>query len=348
MLKVLITDDDENVYECLSKIIDWGKLQCAFPDVAYNGVEAWEKLSHEKYDLLICDIKMPIMDGSKLCQLIYENNIQITIVILSAYEDFSVARAALKYGVIDYILKPINKETIENLEKIINDVVENKYLVESDLLKRNFKELIFDAFEQDNYKYIEKILNDMYQLSERNLNSVGIELLRGLCDYLISTTGQKGYEAFYRESLQNFLCFESSEKIEFIKKVFIKQKNSKLLGGDLRNKQLANKVCDIVEENYSNPDCSLEWISRNVGMSSGYVSKVFKRVMGISVVGFIADFRIQRACYLLQNKNYRINEIAVEVGYIDPNYFMRTFRNKMGMSPTEYRNKSEEMVNSNV
>ena len=73
-------------------------------------------------DLVISDLKMPVMDGVTLCREIRKRNSDVEIVFLSAYEDFSTAQLALKYGVRDYILKPLTRDTFRAISELVRSL----------------------------------------------------------------------------------------------------------------------------------------------------------------------------------------------------------------------------------
>ena len=78
-----------------------------------NGKNAVEKLKNEDFDIVITDIKMPIMTGIELAGWIYQNKPDTKVIIVSGYSDFEYARKALEYKVFDYLLKPISKDKVQ-------------------------------------------------------------------------------------------------------------------------------------------------------------------------------------------------------------------------------------------
>lgn len=119
MYKVLIVDDEELIREGIANEIDWLKLDCVVSDCVQNGIEAMEIIKLKHIDIIITDIKMPGMNGLELTQWVYSNFRSISIIILSGYSDFKFAQTAIKYGVVDFILKPTRLEEIEvAVEKI--------------------------------------------------------------------------------------------------------------------------------------------------------------------------------------------------------------------------------------
>lgn len=105
--KVLLVDDEAHITRNLEKVIPWDMLGLAVAGVAKNGAEAMSFLERETVQLLLCDIRMPVMDGLELVRQIREKELPCDIIMLSGYQDFAYTRAAIQYGVNDYVLKPI-------------------------------------------------------------------------------------------------------------------------------------------------------------------------------------------------------------------------------------------------
>ncbi|MEY8351992.1 response regulator [Lachnospiraceae bacterium 54-53] len=119
MLKVLIADDEEKICQLIEKLIDWNALGMKLSGVANNGIEALEKIEALSPDVVITDIRMPGYDGLDLVKKTRELDLNVEFVIISGYRHFEYAQTAIKYGVSDYLLKPIKKQELaETLEKI--------------------------------------------------------------------------------------------------------------------------------------------------------------------------------------------------------------------------------------
>lgn len=87
---------------------------------ASNGEEGWEFCEKYKPELVLTDIRMPKMDGIQLLQEIRNNELEIKVIILSAYSDFEYARSAIVNGASDYLLKPIDDTALtECLNKFV-------------------------------------------------------------------------------------------------------------------------------------------------------------------------------------------------------------------------------------
>jgi AraC-like DNA-binding protein/ligand-binding sensor protein len=84
-------------------------------------------------------------------------------------------------------------------------------------------------------------------------------------------------------------------------------------------------------------ELSLGAVARQVNMSAGYFSQLFKRVTGLNFVDYVARLRVEKAKNLLLNPNFRVREVASEVGFQSLSQFNRAFHRIVGMSPRTYR-----------
>ena len=106
MLKVLIADDERIVRKTLRLIGNWDKYEMELVGEAQNGIEVLEMIERLTPDILLLDMKMPGLSGNQILEQLTEKNKQIYVIVISGYDDFEYARIALKYGAIDYLLKP--------------------------------------------------------------------------------------------------------------------------------------------------------------------------------------------------------------------------------------------------
>jgi two-component system response regulator YesN len=91
-----------------------------------------------------------------------------------------------------------------------------------------------------------------------------------------------------------------------------------------------------IRENYAK-DISLDDVSKAVNISPYYFSKIFKEGTGEGFVEYLTNIRIEKAKELLCTTEYSMREICSMCGYSDPNYFSRSFKKKIGVTPTEYK-----------
>lgn len=134
--KVLLVDDEAHITRNLEKVIPWEMLGLQVAGSAKNGAEALQILESDSIQLLLCDIRMPVMDGLELVRQIREREIVCDIIMLSGYQDFAYTRAAIQYGVNDYVLKPI---PYDELTGVIARVMANQRSKQKQLLEEQQK-----------------------------------------------------------------------------------------------------------------------------------------------------------------------------------------------------------------
>ena len=105
MYQVLIVDDEPIVKIALRSMLDWGALGFHICGTASNGQEALEMAERMHPDLIICDLKMPVMDGIDLIRTAKDRSMNCEFLVISNYEDFNYVRTALVLGASDYILR---------------------------------------------------------------------------------------------------------------------------------------------------------------------------------------------------------------------------------------------------
>lgn len=124
MYNVIIADDEPAVCEGLANIIPWGDYNFQIVGTALNGKDALNKLYLHRCNLLITDIRMPVLDGLSLIQKVRSSFPQLKIIIISGYSDFSYAKQAIAQGVSGYLLKPIDRDELESYVRQIKAELE--------------------------------------------------------------------------------------------------------------------------------------------------------------------------------------------------------------------------------
>ncbi|RUT35607.1 response regulator [Paenibacillus zeisoli] len=100
---------------------------------------------------------------------------------------------------------------------------------------------------------------------------------------------------------------------------------------------LVRRARQYIHDYYHDPDLTLEVFARTLQVSPVYLSRMLKKELGTSFVGFIMHLRIRRAIQLLNSTELTILEIAEQVGYESQHYFSTAFKKVMGVSPNQYR-----------
>lgn len=114
MYSIILVDDERSLRESIEHLVDWQGNGFQLIGTAQNGLDALELIENGSMpDVVITDIKMPVMDGIELAKKLREEYPTIKIVFLSGYDEFQYAVEGIKLNVISYLLKPISKNEIE-------------------------------------------------------------------------------------------------------------------------------------------------------------------------------------------------------------------------------------------
>ena len=106
---------------------------------------------------------------------------------------------------------------------------------------------------------------------------------------------------------------------------------------------IVQKVVFMIDSDISS-DLSLSGLAEAVNVSSGYLSSIFKREIGSTVMDYIIAKRMKHACYLLSSTHLQIQTVALHCGIMDVQYFSKLFKKKVGMTPREYRSSCKSKL----
>ena len=142
MYKVLLVDDEVLIREAIAENIDWNGLGFELAGICENGKEAIAFIEEQPLDLVLTDICMPYVDGLELAEYIYENHEEVKVIIISGYDNFEYAKGAIKYQVMEYILKPVTAYELSDTLGSVRERLDNerKESRQMDRIKKAYKE----------------------------------------------------------------------------------------------------------------------------------------------------------------------------------------------------------------
>lgn len=111
-MKAIVADDEQIILDGLSSCIDWSGLGLTLVGLASDGSEALELVRRYLPEIIVTDIKMPVIDGLELIRRVQAIQPESVFVILSAYHEFEIAQEAMRNGVRYYVLKPLSPSRI--------------------------------------------------------------------------------------------------------------------------------------------------------------------------------------------------------------------------------------------
>ena len=205
----MIVDDERLALDNLKNMINWEMHGFRIAATAANGKSAFQEFIRVQPQIVITDIKMPIMDGLELTEKIKKRNAATKILLLSAYSDFHYAKKAIEQGVADYVLKNELNDAIllDKLEMIKRQITaENKV---SFMFMQKYTEDLFNTgsaqedtsqekFRNDKYSYIILQRDVYFKLKEPESEE---DTVRNIIPHIMSCSSDK-YEIIYAASFR--------------------------------------------------------------------------------------------------------------------------------------------------
>ena len=265
MIKVLIVEDEDLIRKGLVYTIDWLSMGCIIIGEAENGKEGSEKIKILKPDLVITDIRLPIMSGLEMLKS-FKNNDVFQTILISSYPDFEYAQEAIKLNVFDYLLKPINEDKLRNIIFKVEERIEKKKIF--NYLKNNTKDI-----NEVNLLDIECYTNNDFFKSKFTYEII---------EYIV---------IMYRKKISlEYIAKKLNVSVSYLSRIF--KEDTEYTFTDFLNRYRIQKSIELL----INSEYKIYEIADLIGFSDyKYFSYVFKQNMNCSPQEFIkSDYYISR------------------------------------------------------
>ena len=342
-MRVLIVDDNYMICRLLQQQIDWVGLGCEEPEIAHNGMEAVEKIENDPPDIVISDVRMPVMDGMEFCRLVSERWPQISLLFMSAYEDFAAAQMAIRHNVKDYILKPFDRERLHLLENVLRNIVRQRAREElhTKIIADGYLSFLVNVIEERKTEALEDFLimvRDLGKVKAARKSNIWPHLIKPIFAYRYSLRNQAPEiltqdEQRMGEELAELSC---EARVDYLRSQY---ENVMREENNTADSDIVIAVQRVIKDQFASTQLNIHMLGQLFHMSPTYLGRLFLERTGMKLMDYITEKRIQYACEQLSTTLKTVKEIAEDAGYSDANYFSRAFRRKTGMSPVEYRVK---------
>jgi len=335
MNNVIVVDDEQWNREIIKRFGQWELLNLSIVSEASDGAEAIEQLHQYQPDIVITDMKMPGVDGSRLMEYIREHYPDVQLIVISGYDDFDYARKALRCNAVEYLLKPVSGDDLNDaLRKCISNLQEQQAIVDVSLLyaMTTYKKKIEQAFEKLTENELDQVLTHMENEWSTVPKTIKQQLQDELAGYAQIIIQKYGITSNLASAVQ-----PGWDDIKF----YYRQLLQALI--DQRKYKSKLNLLDIksyIESNAKQP-IMLEELANTFFVSKEYLSKQFKHEFGISMTDYIVQLRMDEAKLAIEEGKLSFKEIAEQVGYEDLSYFYRVFRKYYGIAPGEMRKQYE-------
>lgn len=208
--KMIIADDEFNVREGLKEVVQWEDWDIEIIALAANGQEAYDLCMAQKPDVLLTDIRMPMLDGLEAAARLKEALPGLRIVIISGIQDFNYVKTALKLEADGYILKPIKlQELTETMDQVVKSMEAEKHQKQQmEQLEKHLKESM-PALKE---KFLGELLTGIFKDEEEILRKIEFFHLdmKRYEEWAVALFVMDDYEKaveLYSEKYRNLLSF---------------------------------------------------------------------------------------------------------------------------------------------
>ena len=373
-MRVLLVDDEPFITQGLTLLIDWEAEDCEIAGTAKNGMEAIEILKKENIDLVVTDIRMPECDGITLLEKVKSEKLSDAyFIVMSGYDEFGYVQKAIRYGCVDYIVKPVDKDELLSAVRKVRRMQEKDRRDEERIIEleqargeqnsfaaligtydtdsrqgctiicKEIMDRLVSAVEVNDKDLIKKNVSDFYHvIKDEKISKESVDFnIAYLLFQLIHIASAQDDEV-NQEEIMRFISessFEEGKLVESSEYLLRFCDEYAEYISQLRGRAAQGVLRDVEREIHAHfsENISLREMSQKFFINSAYLGQIFKKKYGQSFKDYLTDVRIKEAAKMLSTTDKKIIIIAEEVGYKDSDYFVQKFIERMGCTPSKYR-----------
>jgi len=337
--KILIVDDEE-----LSRVAVRKLLSRLFPSMlivgeAVNGKAATEAAFQLKPEIIIMDVKLPLMNGLEAAAVIKSREAWMKVIMLSAHDSFGFAQQAVNSGMDGYLLKPVTEsEFREVLVRVLESMAHHEKAPPMNPSRYPWEaeEAFLRSLSHYDKARIQAAGHLLAQQLEaafpefRNFQEACGELGTGLRRTLVRVGAPDSIAARVDLFL---ISVHAQGQFPELRSELLDLIDSIAEGLSARTRE--SPQLKIHQSIHDTPwsELSLETVAGKLGMSPPYLSKVFKDLFGKKFVDYVTDLKLEEAQRLFQLETRTVAEVCHRLGWSDAAHFSRLFKDKTGQSP---------------
>lgn len=358
MHKVLLVDDESWNRDIVRTFGAWEELGLEIAGEAENGTEAMRLVSELSPQIVITDMRMPGTDGVMLMNQLHAHYPEIKVIVISGYDEFKYAQSAIRYGAVDYLLKPIDPAELNAVLRKCGRELEEAaslpggYALDLDIsfsLARH-KQLLKAHFNGLHGEGVNSVLDAIGRELEQAgggkpgaLRQAAGEMLLLLKELMHGNgLADDGLPA----ELPQEMLLSSGSMVSLLKELYGAGLEQLIGQRKFKNRLNLEEVRQYIDAHFAGA-VTLEALARAFFVSKEYLSKVFKQEYGCNVTDYILQLRMEKAKAWLAEESIPIKTVAELTGYEDVGYFYRVFKKHYGIAPGEMRKQGSGLKMSN-
>ena len=349
-LRVLIADDEPLSRNGIRDFFDWSAMGMTVAACVEDGAQALDYLRANPVELVITDIRMPVMDGLELLEHISAENLPTLAVVVSAYNDQEyVMRALRSHVAYDYVLKPLDMESCADTFARAGEYYRTKFRpagrhsapeapaqprAAAGELLRLVRTLDRDALADAVSALLQPYEHDLGQAAEAAADALA------RMGFLLDEMGCRRDPSFdYLQILNDIRFVRTLEELKDLCLDYAYRSMGRIQPPPQAQtlSPVVRAAMDLARQRYADSSLSLASLAREVYVTPNYLSSCFRAETGMRFTRWLNDLRMEQAKLLLEDPKYCVYEVSGLVGMDNPKYFAKLFREYTGMKPTEYK-----------
>lgn len=333
MFKVLLVDDEPLVLIGLQGMLDWNKLGWEIVGTARNGKEALELVKEQCPDLVLCDIKMPVMGGLALAKKCQELDLGLPVfIMLTSYEEFDYVKQSINLGVLEYLVKlDLTPQSLENALRRAEHRIQRERA-----LRAPGSAVLTPANGLSQYRerFFLQLYGGLFDDGEEFRRLCGDFGLRFDAPYYVVALGALQNRTLDTKQLATL----SAGITNMAASTLPKYMSCTVTGMDLRHFSALFPLSELGmwEEQVSAALEKAGEVASVFNFSPNYLSQLFSQWGESGFVEFVTATRVNAAKDLMASTDLKIYEISERVGFDSAFYFSKVFKKVEGISPREY------------
>ncbi|MFF2157684.1 helix-turn-helix domain-containing protein [Paenibacillus chitinolyticus] len=351
MYRMMIVDDEYMIHLSVRKMVETSGLDIIIAGEAEDGEEALRLLGSCSPDIVLTDIRMPELDGLSFIEAAKKRNERTQFIILSGYSDFEYARQAIRFGVSDFLLKPVDPDQFrEALRRAYDQLAssetklsrQHEWLLTLQGLSGELLEQIWAACEDKAQLLAGEALRHYLSSGPAELSPP--QFAHHFTGMLETELGKRDFR-FARSYADREWPGHAADLGEALRDALSGMIREIKGTRNLGSRQNINRAMQYMQEHFAREDLSLSEVAEAIGMSDAYLSRTFKEETNVNFVKYLIRLRMEKARDLLEHTDCPTTDAAYQVGFSDYSHFSKTFKKTYGLTPSELRKQSRQHPN---
>lgn len=352
MYRIIIADDEELIRNGLFYRNDWNAMGFEVVAMLEDGTDVLQLMEKERIDVLLTDICMYQVTGLELARVIQEKYPWVKVVLLSGYREFEYAREAIRCGVYEYLLKPIDYEKLRAIFKKIKQELDQT--VHEEHLLKCFGEEEYDQVLQLIGLVADSVMGEgeenwrVYARLKPILRDAPAEIRDIVVKRMLKILQSKLYQKApvlaesFAKKLKGVQIIENAEMFDSDLVPLFRQLNDELISqnmispakseGNLYIQKARGYISNHLGENFTYKD-----VAEFVHLSPRHFIRLFRSETGVTFSDYVFQTRMEGAIRLLEETKILPEDVGQAVGYHDEKYFQQLFKRYTGCLLSEYR-----------